>query len=85
MSRSRKHHPIVGLAPVASEKPEKQAWHRRMRRTERQHLAVLPAAGEAADAYLTLEVHDVCSDSELRKHGKVWVADPAEQEEAIRK
>lgn len=83
MSRSRKHHPIVGLAPVATEKPEKQRWHRRMRRTERQHLGVLPP--DAADAHVTLLVHDVSSESELRKHGKVWVADPAERDEALRK
>ena len=86
MSRSRKHVPIRGLVPVPSERPEKLRWHRRMRRIERQRLAVLPPdALDTLDGYLTTLVHDVSADEALAKRGKRFVRDPGEATLARRK
>lgn len=36
MSRSRRRTPIFGITTCESEKPDKQAWHRRWRRAAKQ-------------------------------------------------
>ena len=83
MSRSHKHLPIQGLAPADSEKAEKQQWHRRLRRVERQHLAVLTP--DAAEDHVTLTPREVSDPWQLPKHGKAFALDPVDTELALRK
>lgn len=81
MSRSRKHLPIRGIVPAASEKAGKQQWHRRLRRRERQRLGRL--SPEAADSYLPARPPEVIL--VLPKHGKEFVTDPVDAWLAVRK
>ena len=57
MSRSRRKTPIFGIATVASERQDKDLWHRRFRRHER--LALVRSAGNGFEAHQTVLAHDV--------------------------
>ena len=83
MSRSRKSLPIVGHTTAESEKHDKQVWHRRMRRRERQRLGgVAPAT---ADDYLTTITHEVSDPWTFGKDGKQYVVNADEAREVLRK
>ena len=83
MSRSRKSLPICGVSAATSEKQDKQVWHRRMRRRERQRLGGVPPA--SADDYLTTVVREVSDPWTFVKDGKQYVANPEEAQEVLRK
>jgi hypothetical protein len=57
MSRSRRKTPIFGIATVASERQDKDLWHRRFRLHER--LALVRSAGNGFEAHQTVLAHDV--------------------------
>lgn len=42
MSRSRRKIPMSGITTAASERFDKQTWHRAFRKAERQRLAISP-------------------------------------------
>lgn len=44
MSRSRRKNPICGVTSAASEREDKQLWHRAFRKAERQRLATDPTS-----------------------------------------
>ena len=83
MSRSRKSLPICGLTLVESEKQDKQAWHRRMRRRERQRLGIVPPV--EADDYLTTAVREISDPWLFAKDGKQYVSNVEEAREIVRK
>ena len=83
MSRSRKSLPICGLTLVESEKHDKQVWHRRMRRRERQRLGAVTPVG--AEDYLTTVVHEISDPWLFAKDGKQYVANEEEAREVVRK
>jgi len=67
VARSRRHVPIIGCNAASSEKLEKQAASRSLRRVVREKLRsapevdVLPVQREVSDVWL------------MRKDGKLWV------------
>lgn len=55
MSRSFRHHPIIGFLACDSEKEDKELWHRRFRRRTRQLVNIgltPPEVKEASDPWL---------------------------------
>jgi len=68
MSRSKRKIPICGNTTAVSEKEDKQLWHRRWRRNERQKLTGL----DDAEDYQTISKRSVSSTWEFDKDGKSW-------------
>ncbi|MEL7939160.1 hypothetical protein [Pseudomonas delhiensis] len=65
MSRSRRKTPICGITTAASERFDKQTWHRSFRKAERQRLASDPFS----------EPHhfrEFCNDWLMHKDGKYY-------------
>ncbi|HUL70634.1 MAG TPA: hypothetical protein VLT17_10435 [Gemmatimonadales bacterium] len=67
MSRSRKKSPIQGVTAAASEKADKRATNRKVRRGVRAKLAV------DADAELLPHPRDVSNPWNMAKEGKIYV------------
>ncbi len=67
MSRSKKKHPIHGLAGCRSEKKDKKAWHSRFRHTEKQRLKT-----EDLDEFITTHENDVSNVWDFAKDGKTY-------------
>jgi len=74
VARSRRHVPIIGCAAAASEKLEKQAASRSLRRIVREKLRTVP---EADVLPTKREVSDVWV---MAKDGKVWAGPDARAE-----
>lgn len=63
MSRSKRHSPVTGVALCASEKQDKQAWHRKFRRKAKERIL-------QEDEYVDhREVSDIWT---MGKDGKCW-------------
>lgn len=67
MSRSRRKTPIYGIATVASERQDKDLWHRRFRRHER--LALVHSAGNGFQVHQSVLVRDVSDPWTMGKDG----------------
>ena len=78
MSRSRKKIPIRGITSATTEKDEKQAANRKLRREVRQRLA------EGADATELPELREVSNVWSMSKDGKIPF-DPEREPSSLRK
>jgi len=78
MSRSRKKQPFVGMSTATSEKEDKRAWHRRLRRTNKMVLS------DAGDEEKLRRRNELCSLWNMSKDGK-WRFRPAEWPRLMRK
>ena len=63
MSQSYRHTPICGLACAASEKADKQRWHRRFRRRNRE---LVRQAGEPLPIRVASNPWDMAKDGKQR-------------------
>lgn len=78
MSRSRKKTPVTGVAPADTEKDDKRAANRRLRREVRQRLA------DGADATALPSLREVSDAGAMAKDGKARF-DPERRPEDLRK
>jgi len=68
VSGSKRKTPVCGVTSAASEKADKLAWHRRLRRASRQRIV---QAGEDSDATALLpQPKDVSNPWSMSKDGK---------------